>query len=400
MMKRLIIVFLLGFSSGLPLSLLGSTLQAWFSFSNQSILVTGFLSLLGLPYAYKFIWGPFTDHYSLTRLGKRRSWLILTQFLLLMGFNSFAWLSPEQNTQQIVLLAIFLAIISATQDMVIDAQRIEYLPKNEHGLGASLAVLGYRIGLLVSGGLALIMASHWGFQKTYQFMGALMGVGILTTLLSQEPQHPSTQAIGKASLLMPLKTLIQRPDIYLLLGFIFFYKMGEAFTATTSGIVMPFLIQGLGFDLETIGYVSKILGVGAIIIGGLIAGIVLLKSSIEKALLCFGLIQVCTNFIFILLALVGHNLPLLCVAVMSDSLATGMGSTALVAFLMGQVDARYTATQMAILVAFSTLPRIFSGPVAAMLQLHVGWVGLYIIGFGVSFLFIPFWVLMKRSQND
>jgi MFS transporter, PAT family, beta-lactamase induction signal transducer AmpG len=396
MHKRLIIVLLLGFSSGLPLSLVTSTLQAWFAESGKSIMATGMLSLIGLPYVCRVIWGPFLDRFSLFKLGKRRSWILSMQVLLLIGFNLMAWFTPQLHPEILAFLAFLMATTSATQDMAIEAHRTEYLPQKEHALGASFAVFGYRIALLVSGGLALIAAQYAGWAVTYQFMGLMMIVGMLATIWSPEPSIPyNNQVTLTQSFLKPLKELFSRKGIIPLIAFILFYKLGEAFTATTSGIVMPFLIQGLGFSLDTIGYVNKIMGVIAILVGGLVAGVLMLRWTLYRALLVFGIMQALTNVLFVALAVVGNNVALFAVAVISDNFAAGMGTTALVALFMRVVDKRFTATQFSILAALSTIPRIFSGPVAAYLQSHLGWVGLYQFSVVLALGFLPFLMKIK-----
>jgi len=398
MNKRLLIVFILGFSSGLPFALISSTLQAWFADTGMSIMATGMLSLVGLPYLFRILWGPLLDRYSLLPIGKRRSWIGVMQLLLLLGFNAMAWLSPTTSPELMTILAFILACFSATQDVAIDAHRTEYLPVSEHGLGASLAVLGYRIALLVAGGLALIIAQHAGWAVVYRLMGFLMLPGMLAVFFSPEPSIPAVKQLTLfASFIEPIREFLSRPNVAILLLFVLFYKLGEAFTTTTSGIMMPFLIQEIGFSLDTIAYVNKIIGLGSIILGGLTAGILLLRWSLYRALLVFGLMQAVTNALFIALAIVGNNVPIFIVAVVSDNFAAGLGSTALVALFMRLVDRHYTATQFSILVAFSTLPRIFSGPIAVMLQSWFGWVGLYQIAFVLAFGFVPFLFMMRRS---
>ncbi|WP_058474193.1 AmpG family muropeptide MFS transporter [Legionella quateirensis] len=400
MNKRLFIVFILGFSSGLPMALISSTLQAWYAYSGMSVLVTGSLSLVSLPYAYRIFWGPILDRYSLFDLGKRRSWILTMQFLLLVGFNLMAWFTPEQYPKVLAFLALILACFSATQDVAIDAHRAEYLPVSEHALGASLAVFGYRVALLLSGGLALIMAGHFGWAFTYRFMGFVMIIGMAATLFSQEPSAEIQEKTNFAlSFIAPIKELFGRPKIIYLLMFVFCYKLGEAFTTTTSGIVMPFLIQGLGFSLDTIGYINKMLGIGSILLGGLTAGYILLHSSLYRSLLFFGLLQAITNVFFVALAMIGKNTVLLAVAVVSDNFAAGMGSTALVALFMRLVNKQFTGTQFSILVALSTLPRIISGPIAASIQLNIGWVGLYQLSIIFALAFIPFLILIKDQTN-
>jgi PAT family beta-lactamase induction signal transducer AmpG len=397
MNKRLLIVFVLGFSSGLPLSLVSSTLQAWFAEAGMSIFATGMLSLIGLPYVIRVIWGPLLDRYSLLSLGKRRSWMLVMQVLLMLGFNFMAWFSPKTSPMAMAVLAFILASCSATQDMAIEAHRTEYLLPREHGLGASFAVFGYRIALLCSGGIALIIAQNAGWAIAYRIMGFLMLIGMIATMVSPEPSLKSEKNVNFVeSFILPVKELFSRPHVLSLVLFILFYKLGEAFTTTTSGIVMPFLIQGLGFSLETIGYVNKMIGVGAVLFGGLAAGIVLVRCSLYRALLLFGLIQALTNILFVALAMVGKNLSLFAIAVVFDNFAAGMGSTAMVALFMRLVDKRFTATQFSILAVISTIPRIISGPIAALLQSWIGWVGLYQISVILALGFIPFLIRMRH----
>lgn len=391
MNKRLFIIFILGFSSGLPMALLSSTLQAWFASVGMSVMLTGMLSLLGMPYVYKMLWAPIVDHYTLHAMGKRRSWIVATQILLLIGFNVLAWCTPVEDARAMIAIALILAFCSATQDIVIDAHRTEYLPVSEHGVGASVAVIGYRLALVFSGGLALIMAYHYGWMLTYRVMGLFMIPGVVATLLSREP---SRETVAQRSLLKtfvnPIKALLAREGIVSLLLFIFFYKLGEAFTASTSGVMMPFLINGIGFSLETVGIINKMVGVGALLLGGLLSGFLLLRWSLYRALFLFGILQAMTNLLFVALAIVGKNVPLLAIAAVSDNLAAGMGTTALVALIMRIVDKRYTATQFSIYVAFAALPRILSGAMAGKMQLWFGWVGLFEWSFLFALCFIPF----------
>ncbi|KTD18935.1 AmpG family muropeptide MFS transporter [Legionella jordanis] len=398
MNKRLFIIFLLGFSSGLPLALLSGTLQAWYADAGMSVLATGMLSLVSLPYAYRIAWGPLLDRYSLFSLGKRRSWMLVMQVALFLGFNALAWFNPHTSSELMAILAFILACFSATQDVAIDAHRVEYLPTSEHALGASMAVFGYRLALLLAGGLALVLAQHCGWAFTYRLMGFLMLPGVIATLWSKEPSEELIEQVSfLKSFIAPVKDLFSRRGIVFLLCFIFFFKLGEAFTTTTSGIVMPFLIQGLGFSLDTIGYVNKIIGISSTLLGGLVAGLVLLRYSLFSSLLAFGLIQAISNVLFIALAVLGKNLTLFALAAVCDNFAAGMGTTALVALFMRLVNKSFTGTQFSLLVAISSLPRIFSGPFAAMMQMQLGWVGLYQLSFILALGFIPFLLLIKEQ---
>jgi PAT family beta-lactamase induction signal transducer AmpG len=403
MNKRLCIVLMLGFSSGLPLALLSGALQAWFSDAGLSLMTVGLLSLIGLPHSYRFLWAPLLDRYTLFSMGKRRSWMLTMQVLLWMGFNAMAWFTPQTSPGLMAALGAVLAFFSATQDIAVDAHRTEYLPTDEQALGASVAVFGYRVALLVAGGFSLVIAQHWGWAFAYRLMGFLMLFGVIAVYFSPEPSAPARAESERPGLLQsfidPAKALFSRQGIIPLMLFIIFYKVGESFTATTSGIVIPFLIQGIGFSLETIGYVNKVVGVGAAIVGGLSAGVLLMRWSLYRALLVFGLLQAISSLFFVALACVGKNVPLFCVAVICENFAAGMSSVALVTLFMRLVDRRFTATQYSLLIAFSSLPRILSGPIAALGQARLGWIGLYEMSFLLALVFVPLLLLVSHPKK-
>lgn len=397
---RLLIIVSLGFSSGVPFALTSSTLQAWFADTGHSVMATGMLSLIGLPYIIRFVWAPWLDRYPLFSLGKRRSWILSMQLIICLLLNLMAWISPEVSATSLIILSLLLAFCSSTQDTAIDAHRIEYLIPSEQGLGASLAVFGYRMALFITGGLVLIIAQQIGWAFAYRAMSLLMLIGIIAILQSPEPSTPIKISVNRHDyFLAPIKELIHRPNILALAGFVLFYKLGEAFTCTNSGIIMPFLIQGLHISLANIAFVNKIMGIISIVAGGLVSGVLLLRWSLRRALLVFGLLQSFTNLLFIVLAMLGNHYYLFATAVICDNFAAGLGSTALIAFLMQCVDSRFTATQFSILVALSTLPRIASGPLGAFIQMHLGWIGLFQLAFFLSLLFIPFLFRLRIHEN-
>lgn len=399
MTKKLFIVLLLGFSSGLPISLVSSTLQAWFADAGLSIWLTSSLSLISLPYLFRFLWTPLLDRYRILSLGKRRGWICGMQILLIAGLHAITWFKPTVSPGIMAMLAFIVAIFSATQDAAIDAHRIEYLPSEYYGLGASLASTGYRIGMLMSGGVALVIAQNYGWIVAYRAMSAALLVGVLAILWSPEPKKTTvTNSTVLDSFMAPVRDLLSRSGIFSFCIFILLFKLGEVFTTAISGIVMPFLIQGLGFSLATIGYVNKIWGTLALILGGVAGGVLMLRLNLYRALLYFGLLQAVTNLLFVFLAMAGKNIVLFSLAVISDNFAAGMGSTALVALIMRFVNQKFTATQFSILVCIAGLPRVFSGPMGAFLQIHYGWVGLYMIAFLLSFMFIPFLHKIKTKS--
>lgn len=392
--RHFFIVFFLGFSSGLPFTLVGTTLAAWYADKGLSIMNIGMLTLVGQPYIYKFLWSPFLDKAFFKKMGRRRGWIFSTQLLLVIGILSLSLFSPSEAPLLIAIMALGIAITSATQDIAIDAYRADILLPHERGLGATLAVFSYRIATLVSGALALIWAEHYGWSSTFIILGLSLLPSLLVNLLSPEP---SQQLAKPVTFITPFKALLKRDKALMVFGFIFLYKLGEAFTSTSSGITMPFLIQGLGFDLTTIGLTGKGVGIIATIVGSFIAGFLMLRVSLYRALFIFGVLQAATNLFFVLLAYVGKKLSLLVIAVLFDNLAAGMGMTALIAFMMAWSDKRYTASQFALLSAISALPRMLSGPIAALIQIHYGWV----VMFAFSFLFaLPaLWVLSRLKSN-
>jgi PAT family beta-lactamase induction signal transducer AmpG len=226
-----------------------------------------------------------------------------------------------------------------------------------------------------------------------------MLLGIVATLISKEPTSKQTYTI-KASFYLSFKSLLNRRDIYYLIGFIFFFKWGEAFTSSISSVLIPFLLSYMGFELSTVGYVNKFFGGLSIVAGGLLAGFLLIRYSLYRCLFMFGIFQAIANGMFIMLAMVGSSVYLLAFCVFFENIATGMGSTAFVAFLMRIVDRRFTATQFSLLVAISTVPRVFSGPIASALVPKIGWIGFYQIIFLTSFMFLPFFYrLIIKEEN-
>ena len=400
MKNRLAIILFLGFSSGLPINLITSTLQAWFADANKSVLVTGMLSLIGLPYLLRGFLGPFVDRYSFKVLGKRRSWILLMHGLLFLGINFLGSLSPNTSINIIATTSFIIALFSAFLDAAIDAHRAEYLPVKYYGLGNALAVSAYRIAMIVSGGFALYIASKSNWHISYHVISLFLIPGIIAILISPEPSEDEQKPISNITdLLAPIKIFFQKEGIWTLVLFTFFYKLGESFTTSTSGIIMSFLIQGIGFSLDNIALVNKVVGVVAIIAGGIFSGVILTKYSLYKSLMSFGFIQAITNSLFVTLAIVGKNISLFIVAVAADNFAAGMGTTALIALFMRVADKRYTATNISIFIAIAAIPRIISGPLGAVIQSYLGWVGMYELSVILALIYVPFLVALVKSKS-
>ena len=376
---RIAAVLLLGFSSGLPLALTGGTLQAWLTVSGVDIVTIAWFSWIGIPYLLKFIWSPLMDRYVPPFLGRRRGWMLLTQLALVLGIVAMAFASPQRDLWLLGCLALWVAFMSASQDIVIDAYRADLLPAPERGMGAAVGVLGYRIAMLASGGLALILADQIGWRETFFAMAALMGIGLSVSFIAPEPLVRGTPPRSlRAAVVEPLKDLVSRPGALQLLALIALYKFGDALAGT---LTTAFLIRGVGFSLTDVGAINKGLGLVSLLAGGLVGGMLLVRMSLTRALLLFGVLQAISNLSFAVLAWAGKSYPLLVFAVGFENLARGMGTAAFVAFAMALCNHSFSATQYALLSALASLGRVLFGPVTGGLVEAFGWANFFVLTF-------------------
>lgn len=376
---RIAAVLLLGFSSGLPLALTGSTLQAWLTVSGADIMTIAWFSWIGVPYLLKFLWSPLMDRYVPPFLGRRRGWMLLTQLALIAGIAGMAISPPNTKLWLLGCLALWVAFASASQDIVIDAYRTDLLPSAERGMGAAVSVLGYRLAMLASGGLALILADRIGWRQTFFVMAALMAVGLATSLVAPEPALRATPPRSlREAVVEPLNDLLSRPGSLQLLALIALYKFGDALAGT---LTTAFLIRGVGFSLTDVGTINKVLGLASLLLGGLVGGLLLVRMSLTRALLLFGVLQAISNLSFALLAWAGKSYPLLVFAVGFENLASGMGTAAFVAFAMALCNHSFSATQYALLSALASLGRILFGPVTGALVEIMGWANFFVLTF-------------------
>ena len=380
---RIAAVLLLGFASGLPLALTGSTLQAWLTVAGVDIMTIAWFSWIGIPYLLKFLWSPLMDRYVPPFLGRRRGWMLLTQLALVLGIAGMAFSSPAADLWLLGCLALWVAFMSASQDIVIDAYRADLLPAAERGMGAAVGVLGYRIAMLASGGLALILADQIGWRQTFFAMAALMGIGLATSLAAPEPALRGTPPRSlREAVVEPLKDLLLRPGALQLLALIALYKFGDALAGT---LTTAFLIRGVGFSLTDVGTINKALGLASLLVGGLVGGLLLVKMSLTRALLLFGVLQAISNLSFAVLAWAGKSYPLLVFAVGFENLASGMGTAAFVAFLMALCRVRYSATQFALLSALAAVGRTYlAGPLSGVMVEAFGWPAFFVCTFVIA----------------
>lgn len=366
------VLLLLGFASGLPLALTAGTLQAWMTVENVDLKTIGFFSLVGQAYVFKFLWSPMMDRYTPPFLGRRRGWLLVTQLALIAGIVAMGFMQPSRDLTLLAALAVLVAFCSASQDIVFDAWKTDVLPPEERGSGAAITVLGYRLAMLISGGLALWLADRYlGWQATYWLMALLMVPGMIATLLAREPEAPVREPHSlRQAVAFPLKDFFQRNNAWLLITLIILYKLGDAFAAS---LTTTFLIRGVGFSAGDVGLVNKTLGLLATIIGALYGGVLMQRLSLFRALMIFGVLQAVSNFAYWLLAVTPPHLWSMASAVFIENLCGGMGTAAFVALLMTLCNKSFSATQFALLSALSAVGRVYVGPAAGWLVELWGW---------------------------
>ena len=386
---RVVTVLFLGFSSGLPLALSGGTLQAWLTVEDVDIKTIGLFSLVGLPYTLKFLWSPLMDRFVVPIFGRRRGWIALSQLALIGLILGMSVTSPHNGLWFLALLAFCLTFVSASQDVAIDAYRTEVLRERERGMGAAVSVTGYRVAMLVSGALALILSEYLGWRATYMLMALIMSIGVVAVWLGPEPEDPGTPpASMKDAVEGPFKEFFSRTGVWSLLALIVLYKLGDAFAGS---LTTTFLIRGVNFSVGEVGAINKGMGLASTIIGALFGGVLMARLRLFKALLIFGILQAVSNLSFMVLALVGKSYPLMIFTIAFENLAGGMGTAAFVAFLMILCNHSYTATQFALLSALASLGRVFVGPLSGVLVDGMGWT----VFFFTTFLFaLPGLVLL------
>lgn len=389
------IVLLLGFASGLPLALSASTLQAWYAVSGVDIITIGSLALVGQPYMFKFLWAPVLDYYIPPLLGRRRGWMVLTQIVLIITLLVMSQLNPTAHPGWLAMVACALAFASATQDVAIDAYRAEILQPEERGLGAAMAVGGYRLGMLFSGGFALLLASKIQWQATYQLMALTMLVGGVASIIAPRPAVAEQAPLQlHQAVVLPVREFFSRPHAWEFIALIVLFKLGETFTSTSGIMTNPFLLQGMHFSLATVGMVNKVIGVGAVLFGIFLGGILLTRISLFYALAVFGLLQGISNLSYAVLSIVGKSFTVLVITVLFDNVSAGLGNAAIIALLMGLCDARFTATQFALLSAIAISGRVLLGPLAGWMVAELGWTQFFIWTFFMALpgVFLAWWM--------
>jgi PAT family beta-lactamase induction signal transducer AmpG len=372
--KKMLIIFCLGFSSGLPLLLIGSTLKTWLAVEKIDVGTIGYFSWVGMAYSLKFIWSPLLDRFTLFKIGRRRSWMLVTQILLTVSIFILGTLNPQNQLSMIAAISVLIAFFSATQDIAIDAYRRELLSDEELGLGSSINIYGYRVAMLVSGGLGMSLLGlpilHLDWHKLYYIMALCMAVGFATTLLAPEPaidgEPPRTLL---AAVVEPFRDFLKRRDAWFILFFVLIFKLGDAMGGA---ILNPFYIQ-VGFSVPQIGLIAKTFGLASSLFGFFLGGLAIFYFGIYRCLWIFGILQALSTASFVLLNHTGPQAWALAVVVVFEDVATAMASAAFVAYLAAICNRRYTATQYAILSSLATLGRNFFSGFSGDLVKGLGW---------------------------
>jgi len=373
--SRMLVALLMGFSCGLPLLLTISVLQAWMKEEGVDLTVIGMMALVGLPYTLKFLWAPFLDRFTPNFLGRRRGWLLLAQVSLIFSIAGLGFTDPGKNPWIVAFAAFLVTFFSASQDIVVDAYRREDLPDQELGLGSSMYVNGYRVGMLLASGGGLIIADYIPFSMVYLIMAACILPGVLTTLLAPEPTitHGTPRTIREA-VVDPLIEYFNRRGALWILAFILLYKIGDTMA---SAMTTPFYLD-IGFSKTEIGAIVKLFGFWAVIAGTLIGGVLMLRLGINRSLWIFGFLQAISTACFAILARIGHSVSALSGVIAFENLSSGMGTAAYMAFMASITNKRFTATQYALLTSLMGVPRVLASAPTGFLAKNLGWVSFFI----------------------
>ncbi|MBI4989217.1 MAG: AmpG family muropeptide MFS transporter [Rhodocyclales bacterium] len=389
-----------GFSSGLPLFILLNLLPAWLKTEGLSLTAIGALTLVQMPYTWKFLWSPLLDRYALPLLGRRRGWMLLTQIGLLVSVAAFGLLSPQADLGWVVLCSAAVAFLSATQDIALDAYRRELLLEAELGLGNAVHVNAYKIAGLVPGSLSLILADHLPWLQVFVVTALFMLPGMAMTLLVREPAAAlAAPKTLQEAVVAPFREFIGRNgwrEALYVLAFIFLYKLGDSMC---TALATPFYLE-MGFSKSDIGLVAKHAGLWPSVIGGLLGGLWMVRLGINRALWIFGAVQMAAILGFAWLAWLGPQAGIganerlsLAVVIGIEALGVGLGTAAFVAFIARTTHPAYTATQFALFTSLMAVPRTFINATTGWLVGQIGWFNFFLL---CTVLALPGMLLLFR----
>lgn len=428
--RRIVLILVLGFSSGLPAPLIFSNLSIWLRDVGVSRTDIGLFALVATPYAINFLWAPLVDRVRLPVLtrafGRRRGWILLTQAVLMLSMALMALTDPAQNLWVVALACVFVATASATQDIVIDAYRIDILEPEKYGAGSAAAIWGWHLGgTLVGGAGGLYMAAAFGWNTAYLVLSGAVLIAMVAVLLAPEPEFrppPETveaeekvrRALRRipglkrgtseaaawiyAAAVAPFVDFMKRRGWVLVLLFVFVFRLGDALQGRMSGV----FYREVGFSLTDIAEITKVYGFAANMIGVMAGGLLVARLGLFRSLLLAGLATAGTNLAFAWMAVAGLHMGVFTFAVVADNFTTGLVTVAFVAYLSGLCNQAYTATQYALLASLGNLARIwFSASAGAMVDgLDGDWATFFVMTAGVALVGLPLLWLVIRLYPD
>jgi PAT family beta-lactamase induction signal transducer AmpG len=401
--RRMVIVLLMGLASGLPLLLTLSTLSYWLSKVGVDKTTIGLFALVGIPYSFKFVWAPIIDHVRLpvlsAWLGRRRGWLLLLQACLAVAILIMGMTDPTLAPLTVAAAAVAVAFFSASQDIVIDAYRIEILHEEEQGAGAAATQTGYRVGLIIAGAGAIALSDFIGWPAIFTLLAAIIVVCMVVTLLAPEPAEPARAPVAaerrvdadrlalltqwiKRAVIDPFADFMGRRGWLVILAFVLLYKFGDAI----GGVMTNPFYNELGFTGVEIASISKVFGVIMTVVGAIAGGALVARIGLFKALVVGGILQAVTNLLFALLAVTGKDLTMLAVAIGADNFTGGLGSAAFVAYLSSLCNRAFTGTQYALLTSFMAAGRTMLSSGGGWLADHMDWASFFVL---TTFLAVP-----------
>ena len=394
--KKMLVTLVMGFVSGVPLLLTITLLQAWLTDEGISKSTIGLFALVGLPYSLKFLWAPIFDKYIINALGRRRGWLLASQIALIVSIVGLGMTNPSLSAINVAILALLVTFFSASQDIVIDAYRRESLLDEEQTLGASAYVLGYRIGALAAGAGGLILADLISYQFVYMIMASIMVIGVVTTIIADEPLQAAEPKTLKDAIIKPFTEFFDRKGFnsaVLILLFVLLYKVGDTMAHSLS---TNFYLD-IGFTKTEIGTVVKVFGLIATLIGAFLGGLISLRIGLYKSLIIFGIFQAVATLGFSVLASVGNYISVLMIVISLENLAAGMGYTAYLAFIANMTNKEFTATQFALMTAIMSIPRTFLSGSSGFLVEILDWQIYFIF---CSLIAIPALIILMKIKGD
>ena len=414
---RVLAMLFLGFSAALPFPLVAGTLLAWLRTADVGLSEIGMFGWVGILYSLKFLWAPLTDSIDfpgMTRwLGRRRSWMLISMICVTIGLVALAFTDPAANLELIAWLALLVAFGSATQDIVVDAYRIESVGPEVQGAMAASYQAGYRVALqAIAGAVAFYIADFMSFQFAYLVMAVLMGVGMLTVLLISEPEVNQEENLAddrsepgaafsfgewfRRAVIGPFADFFGQHGYWavVLLIFIGVYRISDMVLGV---MAYPFYID-LGFSLSEIATVTKVFGVFVTLFGAAMGGVAVARYSLNGPLIFGAVLLAITNLFFAAMAAVGAELWLLVITISADNLAAGFTGTVFIAYLSGLTNTAYTATQYALFSSLMTLPGKLISGFSGFIVESIDWFSFFIYASGMGIPAIIFAVVITRRK--